>query len=375
MKQNFKSKVLAMYLPQFHETPENNQFWGEGFTDWDSVKRAESYFNGHEQPRKPLNNNYYDLSDPTVIKWQADLAKEYGIDGFCIYHYWFENEKKVLYKPAELLLANPEIDISYCFMWDNNSWIRSWSKIDGNAWAPAFEKHEHAENGYLLKVDYGNLTQWKKHFEYLLPFFRDDRYIKINNRPVFGFFSTKDEIKLKQMGEYWDRLASDYGFAGMYLISRNDPFIPKNIFNTEFIYQPAASAWQRHDAIIRRIKKYIPVCKNGHGPTCYNYDRVWKKIIFESRMKARRNVLLCGFVDYDDTPRRGTKGKVIIGGNSKKFGKYFRKLYELSCKYRKDIVFLMAWNEWGEGAHLEPDQQDKFSYLEEIYRIVKKTEE
>lgn len=156
----------------------------------------------------------------------------------------------------------------------------------------------------------------------------------------------------------------------MYLISRNDPFIQKNIFKTEFIYQPAASAWQRRDAIVRRLKKYIPAKKRVQKPTCYDYDKVWKRILWESKTKARKNVLLCGFVNYDDTPRRGANGKVIVGGNPDKFGKYFKKLYELSCKYQKDILFLMAWNEWGEGAYLEPDQKNKLSYLQEMGRIV-----
>lgn len=370
MKQFSKPKVLAMYLPQFHETPENNQFWGKGFTDWHSVKHAESYFEGHVQPKVPLDENYYDLSDPSVIKQQAILARNYGIDGFCIYHYWFENDKKVLYKPAEILLANPEIDINYCFMWDNNSWIRSWSKIDGNAWAPAYEKPAKEENDYLLKVEYGSCSQWKKHFEYLLPFFMDCRYIKIDNKPVFGFFSTKNGNELRQMGEYWDKLAIENGFCGMYLISRNDPFIQKNIFKTEFIYQPAASTWQRRDAIVRHLKKYFPLKKKAKKPICYDYDKVWKRILLESKMKARKEIVLCGFVNYDDTPRRGVKGKIIVGGNPEKFGKYFKKLYELSCDYQKDILFLMAWNEWGEGAYMEPDQKSKFLYLQEIDKIV-----
>lgn len=363
-------KVLAMYLPQFHETPENNKFWGDGFTDWCSVRQAESYFPGHVQPKVPLNEDYYDLANAQTIKKQAELAKKYGVDGFCIYHYWFENEKKVLYKPAEILLNNPDVDISFCFMWDNNSWIRSWSKIDGNAWAPAYENKTKEENGYLLKVDYGNEIQWKRHFDYLLPFFKDHRYVKIENKPVFGFFSTKEADELKRMGNYWEKLAIENGFPGMFLISRNDPFIQKNIFQTEFVYQPAMSAWQRQDAIVRRLKRWLPIKRKAQKPICYDYDRVWRKVLWESKMKARKNVLLCGFVNYDDTPRRGVDGKVIIGGNSEKFGKYFQKLYQLSCKYKKDILFLMAWNEWGEGAYLEPDQKNKFAYLQEIDKIV-----
>lgn len=369
MKQFTKPRVLAMYLPQFHETPENNQFWGKGFTDWNSVRQAESYFEGHEQPKVPLNENYYDLSDSLVIKQQANLARSYGIDGFCIYHYWFENDKKVLYKPIEILLQNKEIDINFCLMWDNTSWIRSWSKYDGNSWAPAFEKNINEESEYLLKVDYGDEKQWKKHFDYLLPFFKDDRYVKIDNKPFFGFFVTKNGNILKEMGACWEKWAIENGFSGMYLVSRRDPFIKKDIFQTEFIYQPTASAWQRQDAIFKRLGKIFHTRKEKCLPTCYDYDKVWKRILFESRINAKQNVLLCGFVNYDDSPRRGKRGKVITGGTPEKFGRYFGKIYRLSCKHQKDILFLTAWNEWGEGAYLEPDQKNKFAYLREIRRI------
>lgn len=367
-----RPKLFAMYLPQFHETPENDMFWGKGFTDWHSVKMAQSYFEGHIQPKVPLNEKYYDLAKPNTIKEQAELARKYGIDGFCIYHYWFENEKKVLYKPAEILLSDSKIEINFCFMWDNNSWIRSWSKFDGNAWAPSFEKEGDRKEEYLLKVDYGEEEQWKKHFEYLLPFFLDKRYVKIDNKPVFGFFSTKEEHKIKQMGKCWNELALENGFDGMHLISRNDPFIDKKIFPTEFVYQPTASAWQKKDAIRRRICKYIPLDRyRKQKPTCYCYDKVWKKIIFDAKRKAKKNILLCGFVNYDDTPRRGIKGKVIVGGSPEKFGKYFGKLYEISKKNKKDILFVMAWNEWGEGAYLEPDENDRIEYLKMIKNIVK----
>jgi len=370
MNQCEETKIFAFYLPQFHETPENNEFWGEGFTDWHSVKNAESYFVGHNQPKVPLNENYYDLSKVESLRFQAELAKKSGISGFCMYHYWFENDKKVLYKPAELLLENKDIDIEFCFMWDNTSWIRSWSKCAGNAWAPTFEKKSEYQKEYLLKLDYGNEEQWKTHFEYLLPFFKDSRYVKIDNKPIFGFFSTMDGKTLKKMGACWEKCAVECGFDGMYLISRRDPFIKKDIFQTEFIYQPATSAWLRVDAIKRRISKYFLVQRENHTPKCYNYDRVWKRILVESGIKARQQVLLCGFVNYDDTPRRGKKGKVITGGTPEKFEKYFTKLYRLSNRFHKKILFLMAWNEWGEGSYLEPDTMDGYEYLMKIKKII-----
>ena len=135
MKEN-DVKVLAMYLPQYHEVEENSRFWGKGFTDWVSVKKATPLYEGHYQPEVPLNNNYYDLSRKESIKWQIDLAKKYGVYGFGIYHYWFSDEKQLLTKPAELILENKDLDIPFFFAWDNASWRRTWSKFRGNAWAP-----------------------------------------------------------------------------------------------------------------------------------------------------------------------------------------------------------------------------------------------
>ena len=120
-----ETKIIAMYLPQFHEISENNRFWGEGFTDWISVRQAEPLFEGHMQPKEPLNDYYYDLSSAEVLRWQAGLAKEYGVYGFCFYHYWFENNKPVLERPAQNLLMHKDIDLPFCFAWDNTSWVRT----------------------------------------------------------------------------------------------------------------------------------------------------------------------------------------------------------------------------------------------------------
>lgn len=368
-------KVYAMYLPQFHEIEENNRFWGKGFTDWVSVKNGESLFNNHVQPKVPLDNNYYDLSDPEVLRWQANLAKNNGIDGFCMYHYWFKDGKRVLETPSENLLKNRDIDIGFCFAWDNTSWVRSWSKINGNAWAPSFDgKDEVEESPYLLELDYGGKDQWKQHFDYLLPFFKDERYFKINNKPVFVFFSTINRAILEEMGAYWKELAIEAGLDGLYLVSKCDPIIRKHMFDTEFIYQPITTGWQRKTAIINKIKSVFRISVNtagDNGPYTYQYDRLWKKVLREYNRKASSNLILGGFVNYDDTPRRGKRGRVVVGGTPEKFHGYFSQLYDLCIKFNKPVVFVTAWNEWGEGAYLEPDDGSKYGYLQAIDRVVK----
>lgn len=369
---NNKSKVIAMYLPQYHEIPENNKFWEEGFTDWVSVKKAEALYENHYQPKKPFNDNYYDLSQIDTIKWQAKLAKEHGIYGFCFYHYWFENSKTVLEKPARNLLEDKEIDLPFCFAWDNTSWIRSWSKFDGNAWAPKYDNKETDELGreYLLKLDYGREKEWKEHFEFLLPYFKDERYIKKDGKPVFIFFSTINKEVLQEIETYWKKMAKKSGFPGMYLISRCDPIIRKKMMDTEFIYQPITSGWQRVQVIKKYLAKYFKINIVDKQPMIYKYDKVWRKILREAKWYSKKNVLFGGFINYDDTPRRGKKGRVIEHGSSEKFGYYFKKLYNISSRYNKEFLFLTAWNEWGEGAYLEPDAREGIAYLEAVRKVV-----
>lgn len=216
-------KTLAMYLPQFHKIPENDEWWGEGFTEWTAVKAARPLFEGHVQPKMPLNGNYYDLLEKKTMMWQADLMKQYGIDGQCIYHYYFKDGRKILEKPVENLLKWKDINMPFCLCWANERWARTWSISGGNSWADKFEKRKgtNQTKDVLLEQSYGREEEWKAHFEYLLPFFEDERYIKINGSPVFVIF-IKDLIPcLKQMVDYWKKLSHLHGFSGIYFIGAN----------------------------------------------------------------------------------------------------------------------------------------------------------
>jgi hypothetical protein len=367
-----KTKIFAAYLPQYHEIPENNEFWGDGFTDWVGVKNAKPQYEGHIQPKIPLNNNFYDLSDVNVLKWQAELAKKYNIDGFNIYHYWFKDGHKVLEKPAENLLSHPEIDINYFFSWDNTSWVRSWSNIIGNAWAPSFDGEKKPEKKVLLELDYGDESAWKQHFDYLLPFFKDERYLKINNKPVFALMRTADDDILKKMQEYWNRLAQQNGFAGVFLITGVKRFMNHCILDSQFVYQPIFSAWGKRASIDARLEKYLHIKAKGDGGVKYKYDfeNVWKKIIQYSKKNKNKNLYFCGTVGYDDTPRRGSKAAVLVNQSPEILEKYFEKLYSLCCESNREFVLLTAWNEWGEGAYLEPDENDGYAYLQAIKNAV-----
>lgn len=361
-------KIIANYLPQYHEIPENNKWWGDGFTDWIAVKKATPLFDGHVQPKIPLNDNYYDLSDVKNIRWQAKIAKENGIYGFGFYHYWFSSELNLLQKPSELLLANKDIDIHFMFIWDNFSWKRTWSKLStGAAYAPSFDAEQYDHNsideksGVLAELKYGDRTEWKSHFDYLLPFFKDDRYIKIDGKPVFSFYQARNNFPLiKEMTDYWNGLAQKEGLPGICCLSK-DILYPVKL-EKRMKYSPFQMTTPLLFLKYKLKSKYF---KRKNKIAIWNYDEVWKDILFEAKHSAKDSYL-CGFVNYDDSPRRGNKGRLITGGSPKKFENYMRKLINISKKQNKEYVFLMAWNEWGEGSYLEPDLENGDAYLKVI---------
>lgn len=355
---NDEIKILAMYLPQYHKVEENEIWWGEGFTDWVATKNASPLFENHYQPHIPLNHNYYDLMEKETMQWQADLLKKYSVDGMCIYHYWFKDGRKILEKPAENLLRWKDIDLPFCFCWANETWARSWSSISNkNVWANTYEKESYSiDNGILLEQNYGNEESWKNHFEYLLPFFKDERYIKINGHPVFMVYKIKDVHCLSEMIYLWNELSQQAGIKKPYIIGSGCGNTTKNLsIDAKMIRQPAEglSVLQAED---RRLQ---------NGVIIRQYEKVWEKILEEVPIGK---TFFEGFVGYDDTPRRGIEGNVIVKATPQKFEYYFTQLIAKSVAYGNEFVFINAWNEWGEGMHLEPDEKNGAEYLEVISR-------
>lgn len=360
-----RSKLIAWYLPQYHCIPENDEFWGKGFTDWVTVKNARPLYKGHQQPRIPLNNNYYDLSVKENIAWQAKLAKEHGIYGFGIYHYWFNNEKNLLTRPSDLLLNNKDIDIHYFMAWDNASWKRSWSAVDGNAWTSMTSNNDkkHYGNGILIPYILGEEKDWENHYYHLLKHFKDDRYIKIDNKPIFVILQYDENIK--KMSNYWNLLAQKDGFNGMYFIYRNKKWFNWDKNAIRFNYEPHFDGWENPTMWERRVEKLKRILHFHQNDNYYNYDTIWKKII-ENAEKASPNEYLGAFVNFDDSPRRSTKGRIVKGASPEKFKYYLSKLLAVSERQEKEFIFITAWNEWGEGAYLEPDNIYKLEYLNVI---------
>lgn len=322
---------------------ENNRAWGQGFTEWDNVKKAVPLFDGHYQPREPLNDNYYNLLNLDTLRWQIQLAKEYGVYGFCFYHYWFRDGRRVLEKPAEILLKTLDLDIPFCFSWANEPWTKTWHGAGG-------------EKEVLLEQRYGNEKQWKEHFEYLLPFFKDRRYIKVDEKPMLLIYQINKIGCFNRMIDYWEKLAVQNGIPGIYIVDMltNDGKVSKNkrvIASVDF--EPGKEKRKR--------------VGQEEGLNIDSYDEVCNQMLNSPHKKKEYR---CIFVDYDDTPRRGREGNIFPGSTPEKFGRYLQKMIELSREEGKEIVFINAWNEWGEGNYLEPDKKNGYEYLKAVQRAL-----
>ncbi len=355
-----KPQVLAMYLPQYHRVKENDEWWGEGFTEWTTVKKSEPLFEGHNQPRKPLDDRYYDLMDKSAMEWQAELAKKYGIDGFCIYHYWFKDGRRILEKPAENLLKWKDVPFRFCFSWANEPWGRSWSNINTpNTWANKFEKKEmgidQQDDGILLPQKYGDEKQWEEHFAYLLPFFHDKRYIRLDDKPVFVIYRPDVIYSLPRMLRCWQNLAKNEGLKGLYVIGTNMRYdIPG--MNASMLQLPGC---MDATTVLRRKEVF------GGSMTFREYDEMWRTLL-QRKFSREGRTFLCGLVDFDNSPRNGRHGWFIQGATATKFKDYFTKLVQKSVRLQNEFVFLNAWNEWGESCYLEPDQKNGYAYLEAV---------
>lgn len=347
-------EIISFYLPQFHEIPENNDAWGHGFTEWTNVKKSRPLFAGHRQPRVPLHGNYYDLLDSGTLKWQTELAAAYGVDCFCFYHYWFHG-RMVLERPVEGLRRMPGLPIHYCFAWANEPWTKTWHGAGGG-------------KEILIAQDYGKEEEWEAHYQYFLPYFRDGRYLKKQNRPVLLIYKLQNIPFYNDMIRYWKRRALEDGFAGIYLLcmkgGRNHVHKSRYVDGT-VDFEPNNTKSARLEEAGKRL---APVDAKTLIRNRVAMKSIAYKAINEEMLKTphQANEYRTVFVDYDDTPRRGSRGVVTFGSSPELFGRYLRRGLMAAQREGQEFFFLNAWNEWGEGNYLEPDTKNRYGYLNAV---------
>ena len=371
------AKIIAMYFTQLHAIPENDEWWGKGFTDWDNVRRAKPLFDGHYQPRVPLGSNYYDQSRMETIRGQIELAKRYGIYGFCHYHYWFDG-KQLLETPTNLFLQNTDLDFPFCLSWANETWSKRW---DGR------------DHDILIRQTHPPTEEsWSRHFDYLIKAWSDERAIKIDGKPVFIIYRPQKIDKIESMLAFWNKKAKESGLKGVYYIFQKQYELSDNAclrsFDAEFQFQPfeaihsagysqGAIYKQRMRQLIEKLPKIAQSfiwslwASSKKNYTIHQYDKVWSQIIRNS-MKSSAETFPGVFVDWDNTARYGSRATIIDGASPERFKYWFSKLIEIVSNRPDDMnyVFLNAWNEWAECAYLEPDERYGYEYLEAIKDVM-----
>ena len=351
-------RTIAFYLPQFHPIPENDEWWGNGFTEWTNVTKARPLFRGHYQPHLPADLGYYDLRLPEVRQSQADLAMQYGIYGFCYYHYWF-NGKQLLERPFNEVLASGKPDLPFCLCWANEPWSRRWDGLDKDV---------------LIEQTYGGKSDAQNHIRWLLRAFADERYIRINGKPLFLIYRAKEIPDVKKMLSIWREEASRAGLPGLYLCSvesiwsRNwDP--TSYGFDAAVEFQPAFTLLSEKLLRCRQSLKLWPWRQKQPKHRIVSYKDFVQYML--KRQYPNYKMLRCVTPGFDNTARRqnGLQASILHKSNPEDFGvwlHYTVKWTRNKMPEGEQIVFINAWNEWAEGNHLEPDQKFGHAFLEQV---------
>ncbi|HEY8721819.1 glycoside hydrolase family 99-like domain-containing protein [Pengzhenrongella sp.] len=338
-------RTVAFYLPQFHTIDENDEWWGRGFTEWTNVRRAAPLFVGHDQPRVPAELGYYDLSDPTVVHKQAALAAANGIDAFCMYFYWF-NGARLLEKPVENYLSRGP-DFPFCLSWANENWTRRWDGKD----------HE-----ILMAQDYREDTAASV-FKDLLPYLVDPRYLRKSGAAVLVVHRADQLPGGDRFARLWRDEAERHGVGPLWLIAAEttpglDPRPLGFDAVAEFPPVGANTLGAAHLTPIAGLDEKF-------GGRLLSYDRIAKK--FQSRRTPSGFIRHGGVMPgWDNSARRGTRATVYVGGSPARYARWLRaaRMTEVRLRGSEGLVFINAWNEWAEGAYLEPDSNSGSSYLE-----------
>ena len=368
-------KLVALYFPQLHTIPENDEWWGKGFTDWVNVRQAKPQFDGHNQPRVPLDDRYYDQSQMETLAWQIGLAKQYGVHGFCHYHYWFDG-KQLLETPTNLMLDNKELDFPFCLAWANETWSRRWDGLEHHI----LQEQTHRPDKAM----------WERHFNYLYRAWSDERAIKIDGRPVFLIYRPHRIEKIGEMFDCWRNLARQRGLPGLYFVAMKQYEYPMPevlaYFDASMHFQPFEALYSPDfDSdkrailpefmmrVLRRLPEpvmaFLRAVRDTRGPalTFYDYEKVWSHMLKVER-DGGLPTFPGAFVDWDNTARYGNRARLFKGASPERFAHWFKRLVQVTAQRpaNERTIFLNAWNEWAEGTYLEPDARHGYRCLEAV---------
>ncbi|WP_035650347.1 glycoside hydrolase family 99-like domain-containing protein [Flavobacterium sp. ASV13] len=358
---NFEIKPIAIYLPQFHPIPENDEWWGKGFTEWTNVTKARPLFKEHYQPHLPTDLGFYDLRLEESRLAQEALAKEHGIYGFCYYHYWF-NGKRLLHEPLDRKMKNPKEDFPFMLCWANETWSRRWL---------GEEKEILIEQTYSEEDDL-------KHISWLIEIFKDSRYIKVNERPVFVFYRPSYLPDVKKTIALFRNECLKNGLKNPYLVASNS-HLRTNYHDLGFDdilnFQPKLGLLPNAFIDKKSLKKWFAnLVKGVFSSTLKIYD--YNKAKEKMKVTFNYKYIPCSFVGWDNTARRGRKGIILKDQNVETFIKEVEEnINDVKSQNRDDenqFVFINAWNEWAEGNHLEPDNKNGLAYLKALKNLFDK---
>lgn len=355
-----QTRIIAYYLPQFHPIPENDEWWGKGFTEWTNVGKAIPLFRNHYQPRVPADLGYYDLRVPETRQLQADLASKHGIEGFCYWHYWFGNGKRLLERPFSEVLESGKPDFPFCLAWANETW-KGFS-------------HGLTNRNVLIEQLYPGKKDYESHFYSVLPAFKDTRYIRVNNKPLFVIYNPFEHPDCKEFVELWQNLAIKNGLEGIFFVAHLFQFEKiDNVLSKGFdaINLNRLFDFGRFNRTISYKVKIWLKKRILKIPYNYLYKDVFSTFVGAEDM--RNDVFPTIIPGWDHTPRSGKEGLVYHKSTPELFGKHIRSVLDRinNKPEERRIVFLKSWNEWAEGNYIEPDLKYGTKYLEALSKAIK----
>jgi lipopolysaccharide biosynthesis protein len=345
-------KLIAFYLPQYHPIPENDAWWGKGFTEWTNVTRAVPLFEGHHQPQLPGELGFYDLRVPDVMQRQVDLAKQYGIHGFCFYYYWFGG-KRLLERPVDMLLANPQWDLPFCLCWANENWTRRW---DGQDKEILIAQTHSADDDLACIAD-------------LTRYLNDPRYIRVDGRPLLIVYRADILPEPRATAERWRESCAKAG-AGNPLLVAAQTFGIDDPCPYGF---DAAVQFPPHGLVTDEITPSMPGLVDGFTGKIYDFTSIPDK---NPPQKTAYIQYRSVCTSWDNTARRGTRSDVYAGSTPASYTRWLQQAVDFTRKHNEPqhrFVFVNAWNEWAEGAHLEPDRRWGYAYLNATADVLART--